>query len=350
MCPRAESVVQPGPPPGEQKAPLPVTFPLDFYRPQGNVLHLCAARAAGETVCCLPQLLDVADLPGEEGRAGNNVTEAACVFLLRGVVNGLEVQRAYTPISPGTAEGYFEVLIKIMQSGAFGGFYRTPSSHLRLGCSFSGFSVASLLPARRLERVGAAAVLPPPPAACGSSSTHVPPPWPRGPDDYLERHGCWGGPAVFGPLPAPLFLASAGPFSSVTSECYEAGLMSQYIKTWKKGDMVFWRGPFGGFPYRPNKYGELLMLASGTGLAPMLPILQSITENEEDETFVTLVGCFRLFGNIYLKPLLQELARYWNIRIFYVLSQQDIPHLRNRRLSLGYPCFPADTASNQPSQ
>ncbi|XP_062437482.1 NADH-cytochrome b5 reductase-like [Rhea pennata] len=138
-------------------------------------------------------------------------------IVLRGVVDGLEVQRAYTPISSGNAEGYFDVLIK----------------------------------------------------------------------------------------------------------CYEAGLMSQYIKTWKKGDVVFWRGPFGGFPYRPNKYGELLMLASGTGLAPMLPIMQSITENEEDETFVTLVVCFRSFGNIYLKPLLRELARYWNIRIFYILSQES---------------------------
>ncbi|XP_027554808.1 NADH-cytochrome b5 reductase-like isoform X7 [Neopelma chrysocephalum] len=72
-------------------------------------------------------------------------------IVLRGVVNGLEVQRAYTPISPGNAEGYFEVLIK----------------------------------------------------------------------------------------------------------CYEAGLMSQYIKTWKKGDVVFWRGPFGGFPYQPNKETSL---------------------------------------------------------------------------------------------
>ncbi|XP_061859598.1 NADH-cytochrome b5 reductase-like isoform X2 [Colius striatus] len=137
-------------------------------------------------------------------------------IVLRGVVDGLEVQRAYTPISPGNAEGYFEVLIK----------------------------------------------------------------------------------------------------------CYEAGLMSQYIKTWKKGDMVFWRGPFGGFPYRPNQHGELLMLVAGTGLAPMLPILRAITEDEEDETFVTLVGCFRTFDKIYLKPLLQDLARYWNIRIFYVLSQE----------------------------
>lgn len=33
--------------------------------------------------------------------------------------------------------------------------------------------------------------------------------------------------------------------------------MSQYIKTWKKGDTVFWRGPFGGFPYRPNKVSFL---------------------------------------------------------------------------------------------
>ncbi|KFO58628.1 NADH-cytochrome b5 reductase-like, partial [Corvus brachyrhynchos] len=70
------------------------------------------------------------------------------------------------------------------------------------------------------------------------------------------------------------------------------------------------------------KHGELLMLASGTGLAPMIPILQSITDDEEDETFVTLVGCFPTFDKIYLKPLLQDLARYWNIRIFYVLSQE----------------------------
>lgn len=35
------------------------------------------------------------------------------LLFLRGLVNGLEVQRAYTPISPVNAEGYFEVLIKV---------------------------------------------------------------------------------------------------------------------------------------------------------------------------------------------------------------------------------------------
>lgn len=66
------------------------------------------------------------------------------------------------------------------------------------------------------------------------------------------------------------------------------------------------------------------MLASGTGIAPMLPIIQYITENEDDETFVTLVGCFRTFENMYMKTLLQEQSRFWNIRTFYVLSQVNI--------------------------
>ncbi|XP_039095009.1 NADH-cytochrome b5 reductase-like isoform X2 [Hyaena hyaena] len=70
------------------------------------------------------------------------------------------------------------------------------------------------------------------------------------------------------------------------------------------------------------KYGELLMLASGTGLAPMVPVLQSITDNAEDETFVTLVGCFKTFEGIYLKTFLQEQARFWNVRTFFVLSQE----------------------------
>nr|XP_014347844.1 PREDICTED: NADH-cytochrome b5 reductase-like isoform X3 [Latimeria chalumnae] len=104
---------------------------------------------------------------------------------------------------------------------------------------------------------------------------------------------------------------------------YEEGLMSHYIKSWKRGDRVFWRGPFGGFPYRPNQYGQLIMLASGTGLAPMLPILQHITANEEDETFVILVGCFRTFKDIYMKQLLLEQSRYWNIRTFYALSKEE---------------------------
>ncbi|XP_039742930.1 NADH-cytochrome b5 reductase-like isoform X7 [Pteropus medius] len=74
---------------------------------------------------------------------------------------------------------------------------------------------------------------------------------------------------------------------------------------------------------RYTQYGELLMLAAGTGLAPMVPILHSITDNADDETFVTLVSCFKTFEGIYLKTFLQEQARFWNVRTFFVLSQEN---------------------------
>ncbi|XP_072429838.1 NADH-cytochrome b5 reductase-like [Chiloscyllium punctatum] len=137
-------------------------------------------------------------------------------IVARGIVNDIEIQRAYTPVNPLDANGYFEVLIKI----------------------------------------------------------------------------------------------------------YEDGLMSQYVKTWKEWDSVCWRGPFGGLPYKPNQYEQLLLFASGTGIAPMIPLIQYIVANEEDETFVTLVGCFRTFQDIYMKSQIQELAAYWNVKTLFVLSQE----------------------------
>ncbi|KAM5247935.1 NADH-cytochrome b5 reductase-like isoform 2-T2 [Ctenodactylus gundi] len=111
-------------------------------------------------------------------------------------------------------------------------------------------------------------------------------------------------------------------------QCYQTGLMSQYVESWQAGDTAFWRGPFGGFFYKPNEYGELLMLAAGTGLAPMVSILKSITDNADDETFVTLVCCFKTFDDIYLKTFLQEQARFWNVRTIFVLSQENsLEHL-----------------------
>lgn len=56
----------------------------------------------------------------------------------------------------------------------------------------------------------------------------------------------------------------------------------------------------------------------------MVPILQSITDNADDETFVTLVCCFKTFEGIYLKTFLQEQARFWNVRTFFILSQVSL--------------------------
>lgn len=80
----------------------------------------CTWAAAKGTYCLpsLPRELQEFDNPNWPK------SQEVPVSLLRGVVNGLEVQRAYTPISPGNAEGYFEVLIKVSKPGQYGLEYK----------------------------------------------------------------------------------------------------------------------------------------------------------------------------------------------------------------------------------
>uniref|UniRef100_H9H988 FAD-binding FR-type domain-containing protein n=1 Tax=Monodelphis domestica TaxID=13616 RepID=H9H988_MONDO len=163
-------------------------------------------------------------------------------LILRGTVDGLDIQRAYTPISHRKAQGYFKVLIKKM-----GG---PPGWRSEEGAGRSIFLSSDLTS-----------------AACSCVSLGQ----------------SWNPAGLFPHLPHELEQPMATPLMCLPREpqCYEKGLMSQYVKAWKVGDVAFWRGPFGGFPYRPNQYGELLMLAAGTGLAPMLPILRDITDDEK---------------------------------------------------------------------
>ncbi|XP_077189777.1 NADH-cytochrome b5 reductase-like isoform X6 [Paroedura picta] len=129
-------------------------------------------------------------------------------IVLRGLVNDLEIQRAYTPITPVNTEGYFDVLIK----------------------------------------------------------------------------------------------------------CYEDGLMSQYVKSWKQGESVFWRGPFGGFPYRPNHEHSLENLPwsyqKNTHLGRMNEyLLRSMLNSCRRHPFVLICGSGSFVNDMegYLKAIgLQE--------------------------------------------
>ena len=46
------------------------------------------------------------------------------------------------------------------------------------------------------------------------------------------------------------------------------------------------RGPFGEFSYTRNTWKNVVMLAAGTGLAPFVPLVQDILDDEMDETML----------------------------------------------------------------
>ncbi|XP_048760486.2 NADH-cytochrome b5 reductase-like isoform X2 [Ostrea edulis] len=70
------------------------------------------------------------------------------------------------------------------------------------------------------------------------------------------------------------------------------------------------------------KYRKLLLLAAGTGIAPMSQVIQSILGNEEDDTIMQLFYACKSYDQILMKSELNEWSSFWNFSATYVLSQE----------------------------
>lgn len=108
----------------------------------------------------------------------------------------------------------------------------------------------------------------------------------------------------------------------VLIKIYPNGKVTQMIKDWKVGDMIPWRGPFGSFLYRENTYKRIVMLAAGTGIAPMYQIIKAVVENEDDETTIKLYYASKTFSDILLREKLAECCQNWNFTMCYYLSEE----------------------------
>jgi benzoate/toluate 1,2-dioxygenase reductase subunit len=97
------------------------------------------------------------------------------------------------------------------------------------------------------------------------------------------------------------------------------GVMSDYLRsTAREGHEVRLRGPFGGFFLRRAR-SSMLMVAGGTGLAPMLSILQHLADiGETHQAIVLLFGANSTTDLFCLERLKQLQGR------FDTLTQQSI--------------------------
>ncbi|XP_031555005.1 NADH-cytochrome b5 reductase-like [Actinia tenebrosa] len=123
----------------------------------------------------------------------------------------------------------------------------------------------------------------------------------------------------------PISPLDACGYFDVLIKIYEDGKMSKYVETWQVGDKVKWKGPFGKFIYTPNRYHHICMLAAGTGIAPMIQVLQSILDNDDDETRISLLYTCRTYQEILMKDVLDVSTDHWNFNVMYVISREDKP-------------------------
>ena len=69
------------------------------------------------------------------------------------------------------------------------------------------------------------------------------------------------------------------------------------------------------------QWKKIYMLAVGTGIAPMSQVIQTVLNNDSEDTLVQLLYGCRTYEDVLMKEEIQEWSRYWNFSCQYYLSQ-----------------------------
>mmetsp|Transcript_25303 Transcript_25303/g.35452 ORF Transcript_25303/g.35452 Transcript_25303/m.35452 type:complete len:360 (+) Transcript_25303:57-1136(+) len=102
---------------------------------------------------------------------------------------------------------------------------------------------------------------------------------------------------------------------------YPQGNMSKFIQNLKVGETLEVKGPIKKIEYSPNMKKKIGMIAGGTGLTPMLQIIQEVLSNPVDKTELTLLFANVAEEDILLKHNLDDLAqKFPNFKVHYVLE------------------------------
>ena len=70
---------------------------------------------------------------------------------------------------------------------------------------------------------------------------------------------------------------------------YEQGKMSKHIGEMKVGDTLDHAGRSAKIAYKKNEFSEIGMVAGGTGITPMLQVVDEILDDPNDKTKVSLI-------------------------------------------------------------
>ncbi|WVZ12734.1 hypothetical protein V8G54_017264 [Vigna mungo] len=129
-------------------------------------------------------------------------------------------------------------------------------------------------------------------------------------------------------------------------QVYPEGKMSQHFASLKPGDVVEVKGPIEKLRYTPNMKKQIGMvsiftpvamdntgIAGGSGITPMLQVIEAILKNPDDKTQVSLLYANVSPDDILLKQKLDILATsHPNLKIFYTVDNPT----KNWRGGAGY--------------
>ncbi|MEW5305661.1 MAG: hypothetical protein WDW36_008187 [Sanguina aurantia] len=105
---------------------------------------------------------------------------------------------------------------------------------------------------------------------------------------------------------------------------YPTGIMSKHFDSLKVGDMLEMKGPILKYPYEPNSKKSIGLLAGGTGITPMLQLIDAVLSNPDDRTELSLIFANNSEDDIILRNHIDNLAKtHKNFKVYYVVSKPN---------------------------
>lgn len=129
--------------------------------------------------------------------------------------------------------------------------------------------------------------------------------------------------------------------SGVNDRFPDGGKMTQHVDNMEIGDIIPVSGPIGRMTYRGNgsftmvnkktkekrtsSYRKVGMIAGGSGIAPMLQLIEAIIRDPDDKTIMNLLFANQTEKDILLRDRLDHLANHYpeRLKVWYTLDRAD---------------------------
>ncbi|KAH8287344.1 hypothetical protein KR054_006061 [Drosophila jambulina] len=101
------------------------------------------------------------------------------------------------------------------------------------------------------------------------------------------------------------------------------GPMSRHLAAVQSNDLLEFRGPIGNYTNDPAVTKCIFIVAQGVAMAPTLPLVRDVLENEEDMSRIWHLVCARDLEHVFFREELLEFGQNWNYKSCLYLPHQQ---------------------------
>ncbi|KAF4469388.1 oxidoreductase NAD-binding domain-containing [Fusarium albosuccineum] len=107
---------------------------------------------------------------------------------------------------------------------------------------------------------------------------------------------------------------------------YPQGKQSTHIHSLEPGQKLLFAAALPGYPWKPNSFPNVAMIAGGVGITPIYQLARGILSNPEDKTAISLISAANTDQDLVLKDELDKMQSEYadRVTVTYIVANPAI--------------------------